>query len=40
MPVYNFDVETWNELKRIEFLRRGGPHWQLDFSKEWKKIQE
>ena len=40
MSVYNFDIETWNEVKRIEFLRQGGPCWQFDFTEALKKIQE
>ena len=40
MPVNNFDIETWNEVKRTEFLRRGGPNWQIDFTEALKKIKE
>jgi len=42
MPAYNFDIETWNEVKKIEFLRdanmKGG--WQIDFTEALKKIKE
>lgn len=40
MPNYGFDIETWNELKRIEFLRSGGNKWQVDFTEALKKIKE
>jgi len=40
MPQYNFDIETWNEVKKIEFLRHGGPNWQIDFTEAYKKIKE
>ena len=40
MPTNSFDIETWNEVKRTEFLRRGGPHWQVDFTEALKKIKE
>ena len=40
MPVNNFDIETWNEIKRTEFLRRGGPNWQFDFTEAIRKLQE
>lgn len=40
MPVYNFDIETWNEVKRTEFLRQGGSNWQIDFTEALKKIKE
>lgn len=40
MPAYNFDIETWNNVKKIEFLRKGGPHWQVDFTEALKKIKE
>lgn len=33
-----FDIETWNEVKQIEFLR--GKGWQIDFSEAWKKIKD
>ena len=38
MPVNNFDIETWNKVKKIEFLRQGGQHWQFDFTEALKKI--
>ena len=38
MPVYNFDIETWNEVKRIEFLRSSD--WEVDFTEALKKIKE
>ena len=42
MPVYNFDIETWNKIKKIEFLRdanmKGG--WEVDFTESLKKIKE
>lgn len=40
MPVNNFDIETWNEVKKIEFLRQGGQYWQFDFTEALKKIKE
>lgn len=40
MSVNNFDIETWNEVKKIEFLRQGGQHWQIDFTEALKKIKE
>ena len=40
MPVHNFDIETWNKFKNIEFLRQGGQHWQIDFDEVLKKIKE
>lgn len=40
MPYNNFDIETWNEVKKIEFLRRGGPNWEIDFTEAYKKIAE
>ena len=40
MPVYNFDIERWEEVKKIEFLRQGGKHWQIDFTEGLKKIKE
>ena len=41
MPVYNnFDIERWNEVKKIEFLRQGAQHWQIDFTEALKKIKE
>jgi hypothetical protein len=40
MPVNNFNIETWNEVKRIEFLRQGSPNWQIDFTEALKKIKE
>ena len=38
MPVYSFDIETWNEIKKIEFLRSSD--WQIDFTEALKKIKE
>ena len=38
MPAYNFDIETWNEVKHIEFLK--SKHWEIDFTEALKKIQE
>ena len=42
MQVNNFDIETWNEVKKIEFLRdanmKGG--WEVDFTETLKKIKE
>ena len=39
MPVYNnFDIETWNEVKKIEFLKSS--NWQIDFTEALKKIKE
>ena len=40
MPTYNFDIETWNEVKRTEFLRQGGTHWVCDFTEAFKKMKE
>ena len=40
MPINSFDIETWNEVKKTEFLRRGGPHWMCDFTEALKKIKE
>lgn len=33
-----FDIETWNKVKQIEFLR--GKEWQIDFSEALKKIKD
>lgn len=42
MITNNFDIETWNKIKKIEFLRdsnmKGG--WQVDFTNALKKIRE
>lgn len=38
MPVYNFDIETWNEVKKIEFLKSSD--WEVDFTEALKKIKE
>jgi len=40
MTTNSFDIETWNEVKKIEFLRQGGQHWQFDFTEALKKIKE
>jgi hypothetical protein len=40
MQTNNFDIETWNKFKKIEFLRQGGEHWQIDFTEALKNIQE
>ena len=40
MSAYNFDIETWNKFKKIEFLRQGAEHWQIDFTEALKKIKE
>lgn len=40
MPANNFDIERWEEVKKIEFLRQGGEHWQIDFDEALKKIKE
>ena len=40
MSHINFDIETWNEVKKIEFLRCGGPNWQFDFTEALKKFKE
>ena len=40
MPANNFDIERWEEVKKIEFLRQGGEHWQIDFDEVLKKIKE
>ena len=38
MPVNNFDIETWNEIKKTEFLR--GKGWEVDFTESIRKLQE
>lgn len=42
MTTNNFDIERWNTIKKIEFLRdanmRGG--WEIDFTETFKKLQE
>ena len=42
MTTNNFDIKTWNKIKKIEFLRdvnmKGG--WQVDFTNSLKKIRE
>jgi len=35
----NFDQSKWDNIKRIEFLRRGGSHWMFDFTKEFKELE-
>ena len=42
MPVNNFDIETWNEVKKIEFLRDANMKdgWQVDFTESIRKLQE
>ena len=40
MPANNFYIERWEEVKKIEFLRQGGEHWQIDFTEALKKIKE
>jgi hypothetical protein len=40
MTINNVDINRWNEVKNIEFLRSGGQHWQLDFTEALKKIKE
>ena len=35
---YGFDIETWNEIKKIEFLRSSD--WQIDFTEALEKIKE
>ena len=40
MANYGFDIETWNKIKRTEFLRNGGNGWEVDFTEALKKIQE
>jgi len=40
MPNYGFDIETWNKIKRTEFLRSGGNGWKVDFTEALKKIKE
>ena len=40
MTINNFDIERWNEVKKNEFLRQGGEHWQIDFTEALKKIKE
>ena len=37
MQVNNFDIETWNKVKKIEFLR--GKGWKIDFTEVLKKIE-
>jgi len=36
----SFDIERWNEVKKIEFLRQGGQHWQIDFTELLRKMTE
>ena len=39
MPVYNnFDIEYWNDIKRIEYIRSND--WHIDFMGALKKIKE
>jgi hypothetical protein len=42
MTTNNFDIETWNKIKKFEFLHdvnmKGG--WQVDFTNALKKIRE
>ena len=40
MQNYGFDIETWNKVKKIEFLRGGGNGWEVDFTEALKKIKE
>jgi hypothetical protein len=40
MPNYGFDIETWNKIKRTEFLRGGVNGWEVDFTEALKKIKE
>lgn len=40
MSVYNFDIETQDKIKQIEFLRGGGPTWEVNFTEYLKKIKE
>lgn len=40
MANYGFDIETWNKIKRTEFLRSGGNKWEIDFTEALKKIQK
>ena len=40
MPIDKFDTNKWNEIKKTEFLRRGGQHWICDFTEAFKKIKE
>jgi len=40
MSAYNFDIERCEEIKKIEFLRHGGEHWQIDFDEALKKIKK
>ncbi len=40
MPVNSFDIDKWDELKRIEFLRNGGNVWEVDFTEALNKIKE
>ena len=35
-----FDIDKWNEIKKTEFLRKGGPSWIYDFSETFRKLQE
>lgn len=30
-----FDQEKWDKVKQIEFLRKGGPQWIIDFTKDF-----
>ena len=40
MVNYGFDIETWNKIKRTEFLRNDGNKWEIDFTEALKKIQK
>lgn len=33
-----FDLESWNKVKKIEFLKNSD--WQIDFTEVLKKIKE
>ena len=38
--IKNFDLETWNKIKQIEFLRDGRNSWEFNFTESIKKFQE
>ena len=40
MPANNFNIETCEKIKQIEFLRGGGPTWEVNFTEPLKKIKE
>ena len=33
------DIETWNKIKQMEFLRKGGSHWMIDFTEALEELK-